>query len=212
MGPTPEQIQHSPGFKLIARISHDNIKAFLLEQFSGGSKLARRYMIYQTAMGALLAGLLVYSIITFFQGSSMELEWFSLAVLFSLTLLVVFHELIHAAAFLTIGVRNISFGAYFWRFIFYVQADREVMGKRQFRFVALTTFIIVNLVTGLGALWSVWENSPVVILWLSIMAIHSFFCAGDYGLLCLYQNHPGKEIVTFDMKQERCSYFYEKIA
>jgi len=212
MGPTPEQIQHGPGYKLVARISHDNIKAFLLEQFSGGSRLAKRYMIYQTIMGVVLAGLLVYSIVTFFKGSKMELEWFSLAVLISFTALVVIHELLHAAAFLITGVKNISFGANFWRFIFYVQADREVIQKKQFRFVALVPFVVVNLVTAAGALWCIWQNSPAVILWLSIMAIHSFFCAGDYGLLCLYQNHPDKEIITFDMKHERCSYFYEKIA
>jgi hypothetical protein len=212
MGPTPEQIQHSPGYRLIARISHDNIKAFLLEQFSGGSRLAKRYMIYQTLMGAVLAGLLVYSIASFFKGSTVELEWFSLAVLISFTALVVFHELLHAAAFLVTGVRNISFGANFWRFIFYVQADREVIPRKQFRLVALTPFMVVNLITASGTLWCVWQNSPAVILWLTIMSIHSFFCAGDYGLLCLYQNHPDKEIVTFDLKHERCSYFYEKVA
>ena len=212
MEPTPEQIQHSPGYRLIARISHDNIKSFLLEQFSGGSRLAKRYMIYQTIMGAVLAGLLAYSIVSFFKGSKQELEWLSIALLISFTVLVILHELLHAIAFLITGVRNISFGADFWRFIFYVQADREVIQKRQFRFVALTPFIIVTIITAVGTLWSIWQNSPAIILWLSIMAIHSFFCAGDYGLLCLYQNHPGKEIVTFDLKDERCSYFYEKIA
>ena len=212
MGPTPEQIQHSPGYKLIARISHDNIKSFLLEQFSGGSRLAKRYMIYQTVLGAVLAGLLALSIVSFFKGSKLELEWFSLAILISFTVLVIFHELLHATAFLIMGVRNISFGANFWRFIFYVQADREVIQKKQFRIVALTPFVVVNLITGIGTIWSIWQNSSAIIFWLSIMAIHSFFCAGDYGLLCLYQNHPDKDIVTFDLKDERCSYFYEKIA
>jgi hypothetical protein len=209
MSITPEDIILDSNFKQLAKVHHDNIKPFIIEQLSKKSLLATRYRWYQLLMVIVLGTTIAYGSIKAFNGSSTEISLFFIGVFISITLLVIVHELIHILTLLLIGVRNISFGLDLWKFIFYVHADKQVLTRKKFFRVALSPFIVVKAICSVAIMWAIITNHSIIV-WLVIMAIHSFFCAGDIGLLCLYQNHPDEEILTFDIKADKCSYFYAR--
>lgn len=157
----------------------------------------------------ILVGVITYGIVHALRGYLTEISHFFIGAFLSITLLVFLHELIHVLALLLLGIRNISIGFNLWKFIFYVHADRQVITSKKFYMVALAPLIVVKILCIAAIIWAFLTGHSIV-LWLTIMSVHSFFCAGDIGLISLYENHPDEDIVTFDIKEDRCSYFYAK--
>lgn len=208
--PTIEELQNSEKYELVARLRHDEIKNFVLEQIAGTtSTMVKAYMFYQLLM--VLAGMFFLArAVVFVFRNYYEPFWISLlAIVFSFSLLIIVHEGLHGAALKLAGARKVSFGGFFRKFIFYAEADRHVMNRQQFAFVALTPLIFVKVITLLGIFYF-WDQ-PVFYFFLIVMAAHSLFCAGDIGLLSVFDNEDESEIFTFDVKNEKTSYFYKRV-
>ena len=129
-----------------------------------------------------------------------------LASVFSFTVLIIIHELLHALAYLVTGARKISFGAIPQKFIFYALADRQVVSPNAFRVVALAPFVIVKILCLAGIV--ICFNEQLTYFFMTIMCLHSLFCAGDIAMLSFYLIHKGKEIYNFDDKTKGKTYFY----
>ena len=130
------------------------------------------------------------------------------AVAFSLSALIIIHELLHAFAYLLTGARRISFGVILKKFVFYALADRQVIAPRAFHIVALAPFVVVKVICLIGTF--LFLNQPLTYFFLSVMCLHSLFCAGDIAMLAFYRIHRGKEIYNFDDKSEGKTYFYSR--
>jgi hypothetical protein len=170
--------------------------------------IIRFYSIYQVLMMILFAFFLTRSIVFVLKGHSEAVIQVGLAILFSFSVLVVIHELLHAMAYLLTGSRRISFGFILRKFIFYALADRQVIGSRAFHIVALTPFVAVKLICMAGIV--AFYNDPLVYFFLTVMCLHSLFCAGDMAMLAFYKIHSGKEIYNFDIRSEGKTYFYTR--
>ena len=123
-------------------------------------------------------------------------------------LIIPVHEILHALPFLFTGARNIRAGIDLRQFFFYVTAHRHVIDPGQFRFVALTPFVILNilllvLVFMLPGLWK-WSLSL-------LLFVHTTMCAGDFALLNFYRINKNKKIYTWDDADAKIAYFYEEI-
>jgi hypothetical protein len=92
------------------------------------------------------------------------------------------------------------------QFMFYVQADKQVLDYNQFKIVALAPVVSVAILSILGMI--LFYNQPAFYFFIPIFAFHSVFCGGDFGLLCFFANRPESKIYTFDVKQEEKTYFY----
>ncbi|HEX7583624.1 MAG TPA: DUF3267 domain-containing protein [Prolixibacteraceae bacterium] len=203
---SPEDLQNESEFELLTEVSHQNLREFIVEQIREEKYIIRIYSIYQVVMMILFAFILTRSIILSFKGHSEDLTGIGLAVLFSLSALMVIHELLHALAYLATGSRKISFGLILKKFIFYALSDRQVIGSRAFHFIALTPFVIVKLICLIGFIE--FYNEQLMYFFLSVMCLHSLFCAGDIAMLAFYRLNRGKEIYNFDHKSEGKTYFY----
>ena len=206
--PTIDELQNSDRFELVARLKHTEIKNFVLEQIAETtSKIVRFYMFYQLLM--VLTGMffLARAIVFVFRNYYEPFVISLAAVVFSFSFLIVVHEGLHGVALKLSGAPKVSFGGFFRKFIFYAEADRYVMNRKQFAFVALTPLIVVKVITLLGIFY--FWNQPVFYFFLIVMSAHSLFCAGDIGLLSVFHNDPENEIFTFDVKDEKTSYFYK---
>jgi hypothetical protein len=42
------------------------------------------------------------------------------------------------------------------------------------------------------------------------MSAHSLFCAGDIGMLSFFDRFPGSEVYTYDVQEEKRSYFFRE--
>lgn len=205
---SPDDLQNSSEFELLAEVSHFKLREFVVEQIREEKYITRIYSVYQVIMMILFIYLLTRSIILSFKGHSEFLIHIILALLFSFSLLIVIHELLHSLAYLLSGARKISFGVILKKFTFYALADQQVIKSRSFHFVALTPFIVVKLICLIGAISS--NNQPIIYSFLAVMCLHSLFCAGDMAMLAFYNIHRGKEIYNYDNRSEGKTYFYTR--
>jgi len=207
--PTIDELQNSGQYKLIARLNHRQIKEFVIGQLSDGGKMITIFMVYQVAL--VLVGLFFFtrSIVLFFNDYREPFYSSLAALVFSFSLLIVIHELLHGAALKITGARKVNFGGYLKKFIFYAEADRFVLNRKQFVFIALTPLVVIKLISLVAIV--VFLNTPLLYFFIFLMSAHSLFCAGDVGLLSVFYKYPGHEIFTFDVKKEKTSYYYSRV-
>ncbi len=207
--PTIEELQAGESFELAAEVDHREIKNFVIRQMTTDQKIIRFYMVYQLVM--VLVGLFfsARAIVLAIRGAWSPLFYSILALVFSFTLLIAVHELLHGIALKLAGAPKISFGGSLKKFIFYAEADRHVLNRSQFTLVALAPLVVVQVVTLAGIL--AMPGQPVTYGWIFIMSAHSLFCAGDIGLLSFFCADPGSEVFTFDVKKVKKSYFYKRV-
>lgn len=204
--PSIEELQNNEQFELIAELNHKLIKEFVLHQISEGGWLVKSYMIYQVLMLTLGAFLITRTVIFAFHQNWFPLYFLLASLLFSFSVLIVLHELLHGVAIKFTGAKKVNYGAYFRKFIFYAEADQHVLNKKQFALIALAPLVIVKVITLLGVLF--FFHHPVVYSFTFIMCAHSLFCAGDIGLLSIFYRNNTSEIFTYDVKEKKKSYYF----
>ncbi len=207
--PGIEQLQDSNKFELIAKLNHTEIKEFVIEQLTGNGRLIRFFMYYQVAM--IIIGIFFFtrSIVKAFHGIMQPLYFTLAALVFCFSLLIVIHELLHAFALLFTGAQRINFGGYLKKFIFYAEADRHVLNRSQFAFVALAPLVAIKIISLAGLI--IFIHQPFFYFFIFLMCAHSLFCAGDIGLLSIFYTEKESDIYTFDVQAEKTSYYYRKI-
>jgi len=203
---SPDDLQNNNEFELLAEVSHQKLREFVVEQIVEEKYIIRIYSVYQVLMMVLFIFLLTRSIMLVFKGFSEPIISMGLALLFSFSILIVIHELLHAVAYLLSGAKKISFGVILKKFVFYALADQQVIESRAFHFVALTPFVVIKLICLAGTI--VFYNQSWMYFFLSVMCLHSLFCAGDLAMLAFYNLHQGKEIYNYDNRSEGKTYFY----
>ena len=202
-------IINNPAFEQIEVIEHSNLKPFLRREIIGNQGWGLIAKMYQ-AMGLLLVGFaLVKAFAPYLRTrQTISLEWMGWGVMFCITALIVIHELLHAIAYLIVGARKLSFGMNLKKFMFYVQADKQVLNYKQFMIVALAPAVVVGVLSLAGAIF--YYEQPFYYFFLVIFGLHGLFCGGDFGLLCFFENRKEEEIYTFDVKSEGKTYFYKR--
>jgi hypothetical protein len=202
----PEDLQTGEEFELLQEVSHQNLKEFIVEQISTRNRVIGIYSVYQILLMLIFAFFFTRSLVYLLKGHHEPFLYVGLAILFSFTLLIVIHELIHAIAYLLTGSRRISFGFIPRKFIFYALADRQVIATKDFFAVALAPFVAVKMIC-LAGIAFFWGDTPAY-FFATIMCLHSLFCAGDIAMLAFYRIHNDKEIYNFDVQSEGKTYFY----
>jgi len=206
---TVEELKNGEEYEIIAELNHGQIKDFVLQQLTGSdSKIVKMFAVYQLLM--VLTGMffLARALVLAFRNEAQPLLISLLALGFSLSLLIIIHEVLHGIALKFTGAKHVAFGGYLKKFIFYAEADRHVLNRKQFTFVALTPLIVVKIITLAGII--LYWNQPLFYFFLIVMSAHSLFCAGDIGLLSVFYDDTKKEVFTFDVKDEKQSYFYRE--
>ena len=205
--PTIGELEQNEEFELIGELSHSHVKSFVKENITDESSLIKYFMIYQVIM--ILAGLFFMSrsLILAFKGNTEPIIYVITAIAFCFSLLIIIHELLHALALKITGAKHISFGGSPKKFIFYAEADKHVLNRKQFAFIALTPLIIIKILSLIILIQYI--NQPLLYFFITTMSIHSLFCAGDIVMLSVFYRFPGSEIFTYDIKEKRKSYFYK---
>jgi hypothetical protein len=203
---TPKDLIESDEFELLTEVNHLHIKQFIFEQISREKYLIRLYSVYQISMIALFLFLLAKAIILFAKDIKEPLVAIGFSLLFSFTLLIVLHELAHALAYKFMGTGKITFGAIWRKFIFYAAADQQVVDYSSFKVVALAPFVAVKILCISLAVF--FWTTPLAYFFISVMCVHSLFCAGDIAMLAFYKLHPDKEIYNFDDLSQKNTFFY----
>jgi hypothetical protein len=207
----PKDLINNPEFELLFKLEHKNAKQFVKEQLSHKSQLTKRYLWYQLSMAVLLSALVTCGLILLYVKSSVPIIFILGAFCFSFTFLILIHEMLHGLAFLLLGFKKISFGGDIRKFVFYTQADQQVLSSHDFYILAFFPLVTIKVLTVVAILITIVTHSPWFWFWMIVMALHSFFCAGDIGLVSFFKHNRDKELFTFASKTEKISYFYHRI-
>lgn len=204
------EIINNPSYELIETLDHSQIKPFIKREIIGNLGWGLLAKMYQ-GIGLLLFGFaLIKAFAPFMKHrETLMLEWMGWGMLFCFTALIIIHELLHFFAYLLVGVRKLSFGMDLKKFIFYVQADKQVLNYSKFKVVALAPALVIAVVSIVGAI--IWFEQPLYYFFLTVLSMHSLFCVGDLGMLCYFENRSDDEIYTYDVKEEGRTYYYKKI-
>jgi len=206
--PTIEELHNPEIFELFASVEQKRIKDFVLQQVMSDKKLIPVYMVYQTLL--FLAGIFFFtrSVVLAYKGNPYYLLYMAGAVIFSLTFLVVIHELLHGTALKLAGAPKVAFGGILSKFIFFAEADRFIMDKKTFLLVAFTPLVVIKLLTIAGII--LFFTVPALYFFLGVMVVHSFFCSGDVALATIFYRFPGRDTYTYDHSGEKKSYYFVK--
>ncbi|HKK81345.1 MAG TPA: DUF3267 domain-containing protein, partial [Prolixibacteraceae bacterium] len=172
---TPEILQNDKRFVLLEKVEYSDMKPFVKRILQNRSTLIMGYAYAQIIAFAFLLGLASFFLFQYFKNGEFltELKWLGLSVLFSLTILVVIHELLHALAFLVLGKRDIGFGGQLRKFMFYAESNRQVLNSRQMLIVAFAPLVVVGIVSIVITVFAF--PAPFYIFGLGVFALHFFF-------------------------------------
>lgn len=196
------------GYILLEELGHMELVPFVRLYMTKPTKSAR---IYLASNLIVLCVLLTYLWINYgspgFQfGDALTHFSYGLALAFCL---VPIHEYIHVLAYKSQGAMNTSYDANWKKFYFMAVADQFVANKKEFQMVALAPFVVITITLTILFLFT-------SVLWsftiLGILLTHTAFCSGDFGLLSYFDFHQDKNLVTYDDRKKKTSYFYFKDA
>ncbi len=206
VNPTIEELQNPEKFELIAELDHEQIKEFVIEQLSRGGKMVTAYMIYQILMIIMGLFIITRTIYLAFQNTYEPLLYLLAGLAFCFSLLIIIHELLHGVAIKLTGAPKVNYGADLKKFIFYAEADKHVLNKRQFALIALAPLVVVKIITVAATI--LLFTHPAVFFVTLIMSAHSLFCAGDIGLLSVFYKYA--EVFSYDVKEDKKSYYFRR--
>lgn len=208
-GLTPEALQNQEKFELIDTVTYKEMKPFIIKTIRKKSLLLTIYAVVQGITMAVFAAILVYLVILSVKSGifTPSLKYYLLAFGCSFSLLIPVHELLHALAFLVLGKRDIGFGMQLKKFIFYAEANRQVLDRQEITVVAFTPLLLVGIASILFCLFT--YSTPLFYFGLGIFLIHFLFCAGDMAMVAYFNQQ--KNIYSYDDRKERRSFFYRVI-
>ena len=205
---TPDDLFNNREFELIEEIDYANLKSFVVKEIERRSVLIVAYSIVQVVALLAMAGLLAFFTIGLIVDGefSAELITAGCAIVFSCTLLIPIHELLHAAAFLMLGKRDIGFGVQWKKFLFYAEANMQVLDRKEMVIVGLAPLVTIAIVA--ATLIALQVSALTTLFAATVFTVHLFFCGGDIAIISFFVRHKQMEMYTFDNREMKKSYYF----
>ena len=201
----PEELEEN-GYILLDEMNHAEIVPFVKKFLHKRTWFSSFY--YLSVIVSFSA--LLFFCIKFYHSGICTFDKILIQIVFGFLLtlaLVPFHELIHALAYKLEGAKKTSFDANFKRFYFLAIADQFVISKREFKIVALAPFLVISMAL---LIVSFFFGEGWKVTMLTTLSIHSLACSGDFALLSYFEFNRNKEVVSYDDKENKVSFFFGK--
>ncbi len=201
----PEELEEN-GYTLLDEMNHVDIVPFVRKFLHKRTWFSSFY--YLSVIVSFLV--LLFFCIKIYRSGSYGIIQILIQILLGVLLtlaLIPFHEWIHALAYKSQGAKQTSFDANLKRFYFLAIADQFVTSKREFIIVALAPFLVISLALLITSFLTgeVWK-----VTLFTTLTIHSLACSGDFALLSYFEFNRNKEVVSYDDKENKVSFFYGK--
>jgi hypothetical protein len=204
--PDAETLQKENGYRMILELDFNDIIPFVFSNIRKASLSSLFYLILNFASLLFIIGYALWSVKSGNISIGMVILQALAGILAGSILVIPPHELLHGLAYRILGARNIKFGVDLKQFIFYVTAHRFPISKRELAFLAMTPFVMINLV--LILITVVWVPQ-IMLLSASLLLSHNIMCIGDFAMISYALRHK-QELYTFDDTGKKLSYFFER--
>jgi hypothetical protein len=208
MPPSVEELHKDQNYHLLEEMDFSSTVPFLMRYLWKVNLSMGFFFFFTLFLFALVLFLKTYYILYFDLPWNTVLKFSTFGFVVGALPVIPVHELLHGIAAKIIGARRIRYGVEWNYMMFYAAADRFVMNKKQFAFVALLPFILISAFFLTMAYLSTELNS---LFWLSACFFHATMCIGDFGLLSFFEENSKKILYTYDDVSEKKTYFFEKI-
>lgn len=202
---TVEELKQNPHYERWISLDHKDILPFVQREFGRKSWLTRAYIFLNIFLLGFMIILGAWQVGHGIASTGNIILYSILGLALTLTLLVPVHEGIHGLAYKLAGAPSVKYGSDIRKFIFYAMADHFVAGSRQFVFVALAPFVLINSFALLGIFY---VSLNYQWLLLGVLLMHTGACAGDFAMLSFLLRHREEEVYTYDDVDNKVSYFY----
>jgi hypothetical protein len=202
-----QQLISGGKFFLFHSLSYERLIDFVFSSIKKSN--LSTWVYYSSNIGFLI--LLIYQSGDIFFRNFMGWGIFALNFFLGLVifpvLLIPVHEMIHALAYKLLGARKIRFGADLSQFIFFVTADKFVIGFRELILVALLPFVLIS---GLLLLFFFYFEWQINYSFLLTLIAHGVMCIGDFAIMSYFIENDPYKLLTFDIVDEKKAYFYKR--
>ncbi len=195
------------GYQLLDNLGHNELIPFVRTYLKKRTLISLFYSICNVAIAGIIGFWFwkCYGIPSFKLGAGFTYFSYGLAIAFTL---IPIHEYIHVLAYRSQGAYKTSYDANLKKFYFMAIADKFVANKKEFHIVALAPFVVISTIL---LLLLCFTNQLWTFTILCILLTHTAFSSGDFGLLSYFYFHKNRDVVTYDDKENRVSYFYGKL-
>jgi hypothetical protein len=201
---TAEELTHSENYELMETLEHDNLVPFLQIYSKVNTHLMYFFLILAVSIPAIMTFLFFKNMED--NGLDILLGIGHILMAFSIIIILVpIHEYIHSLAYQALGAKETSFYANWRKFYFAAIANKFVISKKEFQIVAFAPFVVIAvlLLSVLPFVSIYWQLTTVTALF-----IHVITCSGDFAMVNYYIVHDSLEILNFDDKELKTTYFY----
>lgn len=204
----PDKISEDQNYRLLKKLEYDDIVPFVMENIRLRNNATRFYFFINILFLVIIFVLSIrgFQALSFTWGT--YFKYLFGGILAGSFLVVPFHEGFHGLAYKIKGAPKIHFGADMKQMLFYVAADKYVVGRKKFYFVALAPFVMINLI---GIIFLFFVPIYWHIFIYTFLLMHNIMCIGDFAMVSFFMHHDDKDLYTFDDHKERVSYIYEKV-
>ena len=206
---SPQEIKTSKQFRLIHVLSYENVAPFVFKYIKKRNLASLLFLL----LNLIFIVIGIIKIVEYI--SSDFFSWYHLFLNIALgfiafpLLLVPIHELIHALMYKLVGAPKIRFGADLSQYIFYVAADNYAINFKEMFLVAMTPFILISSILLYGANSF---NGPFSFSLILTLIAHGTMCIGDFAVLSFFYDNGFKDMVTFDIVDDKKAFFYKSEA
>ncbi|MBK9106059.1 MAG: DUF3267 domain-containing protein [Saprospiraceae bacterium] len=202
----PEALE-SNGYVLLEKLDHMELIPFVRKY---NNKWTRFSTIY------ILANMIAFGSVGYYLFHYSQLGYFTLGdgamycgygFVIAFVALLPLHEYIHVLAYKSQGAEHTSYDANLRKFYFLAVADQFVASRKEFQIVALAPFVVI---TSILLILFFFTPPTWTMTVLSVFLTHTALCSGDFGLLSFFDVNRAKEVVTYDDRANKVSYFYGK--
>ena len=202
---SPESLPHN-GFVLLDQLDHKELIPFVRTYL----KKRTPSSVFFNVLNTIIVAIIVFCFLIYHGRDHFSigrgLMYFCNGIVLAF-ILIPLHEYIHVLAYKSQGALHTSYDAHLKKFYFLAIADQFVANKKEFRIVALAPFVVISTLLIIGCFFT---NPYYTLLQLGTLLTHTACCSGDFGLLSYFDFHHNKEIVTYDDKPNKISYFFWK--
>jgi len=204
--PDAESLQKDPGYRMILELDFREMIPFVLKNIKRRNGITLLFFAINAATLLFILFYIVWGIRNGIFNGGKILGQIVSGFMAGSILVIPPHEILHGLVYRLLGARKIKFRADLQQFIFYVTADRVPISKRELTFLALTPFILINLVT---IVITIGWGTHFTLFSATFLLSHNIMCIGDFAMISFVYQNKGT-VFSFDDIQNKKSYFFTR--
>ena len=203
-----QQLQDSGKYRFLYELDHQQIQQFAQSELKRRNIAVIFFYTFLMCSFAFLGAKVAIDLIEKTQTWDTIISGLGIGFAVCFFFVIFLHECLHVLAYRMTGAKNTAIQAHWKQLVFVAVADKFVANAKEFYFIALLPFTVINSLLIIGLFWF---TGFAFYLCLGALVMHSLACGGDFALVSYLLAHRHIQVVTYDDVPKKKSYFYEVI-